>query len=189
MQGITENDLLDLTPELKAEALEVVKRYRMGPLFTPPVVSSLDGPLATLAGARRRRRRELAGRFVRSGDQSPLHPLAHSRLPERPGAGELRSSPTWATSADRRARRRGPGGGRRRRRSSPAARRRRRQRAGPAAGQAAVRPDHRLRHEHGRHAVAEDALLDAGRDQEPSRAARPRTCRASASLAAPSSAR
>ena len=47
-QGITENDLLDLTPALKAEALEVVKRYKMGPVFTPPVVSSLDGPLATL---------------------------------------------------------------------------------------------------------------------------------------------
>jgi quinoprotein glucose dehydrogenase len=48
MQGITENDLMDLTPALKAEALEVIKRYRMGPLFTPPVVSSLEGPLATL---------------------------------------------------------------------------------------------------------------------------------------------
>jgi quinoprotein glucose dehydrogenase len=48
MQGITENDLMDLTPALKAEALEVVKRYQMGPLFTPPVLSSLEGPLATL---------------------------------------------------------------------------------------------------------------------------------------------
>jgi quinoprotein glucose dehydrogenase len=48
MQGVTEDDLLDLTPALKAEALEVAKRYRMGPLFTPPVLSSLDGPLATL---------------------------------------------------------------------------------------------------------------------------------------------
>lgn len=47
-QGFTENDLLDLTPALKAEAVEVAKRYKMGPLFTPPVVSSLDGPLATL---------------------------------------------------------------------------------------------------------------------------------------------
>jgi quinoprotein glucose dehydrogenase len=47
-QGVSENDLIDLTPELKAEALEVVKRYKMGPIFTPPVVSSLDGPLATL---------------------------------------------------------------------------------------------------------------------------------------------
>lgn len=48
LQGITENDLIDFTPELKAQALEVVKRYKMGPLFTPPVVSTLDGPLATL---------------------------------------------------------------------------------------------------------------------------------------------
>src|SRR5687767_11740875 len=47
-QGITEQDLLDLTPALKAEAIEIAKRYKMGPLFTPPVVSSLDGPLATL---------------------------------------------------------------------------------------------------------------------------------------------
>ena len=48
LQGITEHDLLDLTPALKAEALEAAKRYKMGPIFTPPVVSSLDGPLATL---------------------------------------------------------------------------------------------------------------------------------------------
>jgi quinoprotein glucose dehydrogenase len=47
-QGITEADLLDLTPALKAEAVEVAKRYKMGPIFTPPVVSSLDGPLATI---------------------------------------------------------------------------------------------------------------------------------------------
>ena len=47
-QGVTESDLMDLTPELKAEALEVVKRYKMGPIFTPPVASSLDGPLGTL---------------------------------------------------------------------------------------------------------------------------------------------
>jgi quinoprotein glucose dehydrogenase len=48
LQGITENDLLDLTPALKAEAIEIARRYKMGPMFTPPVVSSLDGPLATL---------------------------------------------------------------------------------------------------------------------------------------------
>ncbi|MEQ1758586.1 MAG: PQQ-binding-like beta-propeller repeat protein [Vicinamibacterales bacterium] len=47
-QGVTENDLIDLTPALKAEALEVIKRYKIGPIFTPPVLSSLDGPLATL---------------------------------------------------------------------------------------------------------------------------------------------
>ena len=35
-QGLTEDDLIDFTPELRAEALEVFRRYRTGPLFTPP---------------------------------------------------------------------------------------------------------------------------------------------------------
>jgi len=35
-QGITENDLIDFTPELKAAALAELKKYRSGPLFTPP---------------------------------------------------------------------------------------------------------------------------------------------------------
>jgi quinoprotein glucose dehydrogenase len=35
-QGLTENDLIDFTPELRAEALAIVKRYRIGPMFTPP---------------------------------------------------------------------------------------------------------------------------------------------------------
>ena len=35
-QGVSVDDLIDFTPELRAEALEVVKTYRMGPLFTPP---------------------------------------------------------------------------------------------------------------------------------------------------------
>ncbi len=48
MQGITVDDLIDFTPGLKAQALEVIKRYKIGPLFTPPVVSVADGPLATL---------------------------------------------------------------------------------------------------------------------------------------------
>jgi quinoprotein glucose dehydrogenase len=47
-QGITENDLIDFTPELKREALEIVAWHKMGPLFTPPVVSNINGPLGTL---------------------------------------------------------------------------------------------------------------------------------------------
>jgi quinoprotein glucose dehydrogenase len=47
-QGVTEDDLIDFTPELRREALEVVSWHRMGPLFTPPVVSKIEGPLGTL---------------------------------------------------------------------------------------------------------------------------------------------
>ncbi|MYB08071.1 MAG: PQQ-binding-like beta-propeller repeat protein [Gemmatimonadetes bacterium] len=42
MQGISEDDLIDFTPELRAEALEIVSNFRMGPLFNPPARE--DGP-------------------------------------------------------------------------------------------------------------------------------------------------
>lgn len=42
-QGVTVDDLIDFTPELRKEALEIVKQYRLGPLYTPPTVRS-DGP-------------------------------------------------------------------------------------------------------------------------------------------------
>ena len=35
-QGLTAEDVIDLTPELKAEALKVLSNYRIGPLYTPP---------------------------------------------------------------------------------------------------------------------------------------------------------
>ncbi len=52
MQGITEDDLIDFTPELRAEALEIVKDYRLGPLFNPPAVEdSPGGPSIHCPGA------------------------------------------------------------------------------------------------------------------------------------------
>jgi quinoprotein glucose dehydrogenase len=47
-QGVAIDDLIDFTPELRAEAVKLVSRYKIGPLFTPPVVSTWSGPLATL---------------------------------------------------------------------------------------------------------------------------------------------
>jgi quinoprotein glucose dehydrogenase len=47
-QGVSLDDLIDFTPELRAEAVKMVSRYKLGPLFTPPVVSTWPGPLATL---------------------------------------------------------------------------------------------------------------------------------------------
>ena len=46
-QGVTKADLIDFTPELHAEALQIVSKYKLGPVFTPPVVSKLEGPLAS----------------------------------------------------------------------------------------------------------------------------------------------
>ncbi len=50
-QGSSIDDLIDFTPELHAEALKIASRYKMGPIFTPPVVSKIEGPLGTLATA------------------------------------------------------------------------------------------------------------------------------------------
>jgi quinoprotein glucose dehydrogenase len=41
-QGVTLDDAFDLTPELKAEAQAEMKKYRIGPIFTPP---SIEGTL------------------------------------------------------------------------------------------------------------------------------------------------
>jgi len=51
LQGISVNDLIDWTPQLRAEAVQLVSKYKLGPMFTPPVVSNFDGPLATLTAA------------------------------------------------------------------------------------------------------------------------------------------
>jgi quinoprotein glucose dehydrogenase len=47
-QGVTVDDLMDWTPELRAEAIKVASMYKMGPIFTPPVVSKWEGPRGTL---------------------------------------------------------------------------------------------------------------------------------------------
>jgi quinoprotein glucose dehydrogenase len=35
-QGVMIDDLIDFTPELRAEAIKIISQYRYGPLFTPP---------------------------------------------------------------------------------------------------------------------------------------------------------
>jgi quinoprotein glucose dehydrogenase len=47
-QGISINDLIDFTPELRAQAQQIVSRYKIGPMFTPGSLSRADGPIATL---------------------------------------------------------------------------------------------------------------------------------------------
>ena len=45
-QGVTPDDLIDFTPELRAAALEIVKNYVIGPVFTPPSIKG-NGPNET----------------------------------------------------------------------------------------------------------------------------------------------
>jgi quinoprotein glucose dehydrogenase len=46
--GVLPEYLIDFTPEMRAEALKLVGKYKLGPIYTPPVVSRIEGPLATL---------------------------------------------------------------------------------------------------------------------------------------------
>jgi quinoprotein glucose dehydrogenase len=46
--GVTEDVLIDFTPAMKQAALEAIKPYKIGPVFTPPALSKVGGPLATL---------------------------------------------------------------------------------------------------------------------------------------------
>ncbi len=47
-QGATVDNLIDFTPELRAEALEIFNNYVTGPLFTPPSVRTENGTQGTI---------------------------------------------------------------------------------------------------------------------------------------------
>jgi len=47
-QGFSLDDVIDFTPEIKEEAVKIASQYKMGPLYTPPIVSGTDGKLATI---------------------------------------------------------------------------------------------------------------------------------------------
>ncbi len=47
-QGIAISDLIDFTPAMRAEAEQLVSRYKIGPMFTPGSLSKPEGPIATL---------------------------------------------------------------------------------------------------------------------------------------------
>jgi quinoprotein glucose dehydrogenase len=47
-QGLSKDDLIDFTPELRAEAEKILEQYRYGPMFLPPMLRDTEGKLSTL---------------------------------------------------------------------------------------------------------------------------------------------
>src|SRR5262245_42439202 len=47
-QGTSIDDLIDFTPALREEAIKIASQYKLGPLYTPPIVRDTNGKLATL---------------------------------------------------------------------------------------------------------------------------------------------
>ena len=48
-QGFSEDYIINFTPELHAEGLKLAAKYKLGPVFTPGVVSKPEGPYGTIA--------------------------------------------------------------------------------------------------------------------------------------------
>jgi quinoprotein glucose dehydrogenase len=48
-QGSSEDYLIDFTPQLRADALKLLSRYKTGPIFTPPSLATVGGTQGTLA--------------------------------------------------------------------------------------------------------------------------------------------
>ena len=90
-QGVSIDDLIDFTPALRAEAVEGVKAFRIGPIFTPPSLAKApDGTRRHADVAARDRRRELGRRRVRSRDQRALRRLVHESVHSRARAAARR---------------------------------------------------------------------------------------------------
>jgi quinoprotein glucose dehydrogenase len=47
-QAVTTDDLIDFTPAMREQALKNFQLYRTGPMFLPPALSKVGGPLAAL---------------------------------------------------------------------------------------------------------------------------------------------
>ena len=191
-QGFVVDDLIDFTPELRAEAMQIASKYKLGPIFTPPVVSKAEGPLATLymggagggtnwpGGSYDPETHILYVNSQKSPSQLGLTPprdpskndLAYVQGNALTGARTTAGSGSAAGGA----RAIFPALPRRRlcrRRPRP---RRPKGAGGPDGSRAAdhetaVRPDQRHRFEQGRDHLADRARRDAGRDQEQSSAA------------------
>lgn len=102
-QGVGIDDLIDFTPALRAEALDVIKRYRIGPLYTPPSFSNVD------VRSRPSSSRQMRG--APTGPAAPSIPRRTACMSTRtawcsPSASCLQTPRprTWATCLDRRAR-------------------------------------------------------------------------------------
>ncbi len=91
--GVTLDDLIDFTPELKAEGAKLASLYKLGPIFTPPVVSQVGRAARHADDPRCDRRRQLAGRVVRSRNEDVLHlhqRRGHGDRSRAAGAGPIR---------------------------------------------------------------------------------------------------
>ena len=135
VQGITTNDLIDFTPELRAKAIEAIKPFRIGPLYTPGSLGQAPGGTRgtiILPGFGGGANWESGAAdpetgFVYVGSNTGPSVIALTRPQPNTQTVELCERRRSRSAQDRR----------------------------PAADEAAVRPHHRLRHEQRRDRLAD----------------------------------
>ena len=142
LQEVTADDLIDFTPELRRQALEILDRYQYGSMFTPPLHPDNDlGKRGAIHCPGPGGGTNITGGTAADPETGVIYAASMTFVrgadPE-PGRGGRRGGP----EPDRAHR-----GAVRHRQRLPAGP------AGAAALQAALRPDHRHRHEHGRDAL------------------------------------
>jgi len=91
VQGLQEETLIDLTPELRKEALEIVSKYDYGPLFTPPSERGTIMVPGPLGGA------NWSGAAV-DPETGLLYVSRYASLLSSPSAGQGRASVGMTTS-------------------------------------------------------------------------------------------
>ena len=83
--GSNVENLIDFTPELRREALEIVSRYTIGPIFTPPSIRG-GSNLGTIQLPGSQGGADVQGRGVRSRDRLPVRAVDHRAVRgRRPG--------------------------------------------------------------------------------------------------------
>ena len=173
-QGITTADLIDFTPELRAEAIKIAAQYRTGPLYLPPSRARCRRQIGIVDSAQSYRRRQLAGRRAGSRNRHTLRVLGYQ--PRQPGAygGRSQAFRHGLCSRQRTSRRPVslpiPPAACRRFSDGEGRRASEYRTPGAALDQAALGPDHRHRPEHRRPRVDDRQRRCSGRRQESSRA-------------------
>ena len=97
-QGITENDLIDFTPELRARGARGRRLAQDGAAVHSARRQQHQRPARHADGAEPRRRHELAGRLVRSRDRHPLRRVGLDCRQQGRRAAVSRANPRWRTS-------------------------------------------------------------------------------------------
>ena len=94
------DDLIDFTPQMRAQAKDNIARYKTGPMFLPPVVGDPNGFLGAMQLGNASGGTNWPGAGIRSGNAHRLRSRRIRRRSRRyPSANRRKDSPIFTTSS------------------------------------------------------------------------------------------